>query len=432
MRLLLVTPLILTRLNESEIAAWYLFASLNFLGTVVTLRLGLTFTRMLAFAMGGSSNLAPIKGTRIQANNGKPNWDSFERAYGTIGSLSLGVACCNVLIALGMGWFGLSNLIEGGGEGAAIWIAFGCFQATSFVIFLFQRFGVALQGMNYVALTNRLGVLFALVSVVAGSTALAGGGGLIALTLAMQLPALLNLLGNRLLLGHVEGGRVGKLKGVAWDAMAIKWAWEPTWRGFIAQLGILGGVQAIAILYTGMGATAEVASYLFSLRMLQSIGQIAQAPFTSAQPRLARLLATGESKLFRSDLLLRAGSSLGLLILAVLGFGLLAPLLMEQIEAEVTLLDRWAWFTLSGLMVVQRFNILCTGLRAVGNELVFYWDMCAGAALGVLCILFIQNEWGVYGPILSSLVPTILILNVRPLLMVLQDLRLLQGSERTD
>ena len=61
LRLLLVTPLILTRFNETEIAAWYLFASLNFFGAVVSSRLGLTFSRMFSFAMGGADNLAPIK-----------------------------------------------------------------------------------------------------------------------------------------------------------------------------------------------------------------------------------------------------------------------------------------------------------------------------------------------------------------------------------
>ena len=68
LRLLLVTPLILTRFDETEIAAWYLFASLNFFGTIIGQRLGLTFSRMFAFAMGGASNLAPIKGAREQEN----------------------------------------------------------------------------------------------------------------------------------------------------------------------------------------------------------------------------------------------------------------------------------------------------------------------------------------------------------------------------
>jgi hypothetical protein len=106
-----VTPLLLTRFDESEIAAWYLFASLNFFGTVLSQRLGLTFSRMFAFAMGGASNLSPITGKREQENDGKPNWTAFERAYGTIGSINLAVGWVNVLIAFGMGWYGLNNIL---------------------------------------------------------------------------------------------------------------------------------------------------------------------------------------------------------------------------------------------------------------------------------------------------------------------------------
>ena len=93
--LLSVTPLILTRFNEAEIAAWYLFASLNFFGLVVTGRLSLTFTRMLAFAMGGASNLEPITGKTERVKNGQPNWYAFERAYGTVSSLNFGIALSN-------------------------------------------------------------------------------------------------------------------------------------------------------------------------------------------------------------------------------------------------------------------------------------------------------------------------------------------------
>ena len=66
LRFLLVTPLILTRFNETEIAAWYLFSSLNVFASIVSQRLGMTFSRMFAFAMGGSDDLSPIRGQRAK------------------------------------------------------------------------------------------------------------------------------------------------------------------------------------------------------------------------------------------------------------------------------------------------------------------------------------------------------------------------------
>ena len=146
-----VTPLLLTRFDETEVAAWYLFSSLNFFGNIISMRLGLTFSRMFAFAMGGASNLASIKGRREQENEGQPNWEAFGRAYGTIGSLNLGIGWVNVLIAVGMGLYGLSNILEGYDGVGRIWTAFGLMQLIALLGFIFQRYSIALQGMNYVA-----------------------------------------------------------------------------------------------------------------------------------------------------------------------------------------------------------------------------------------------------------------------------------------
>lgn len=58
LRLLAVTPLILVAFDTTEIAAWYLFGSLTFFGSIISQRVGLTFSRMIAFAMGGATDLA--------------------------------------------------------------------------------------------------------------------------------------------------------------------------------------------------------------------------------------------------------------------------------------------------------------------------------------------------------------------------------------
>lgn len=414
LRLVLVTPFILTRFDETEIAAWYLFASLNFFGMMVSQRLGLTFSRMFAFAMGGASNLAPIKGKREQENEGKPNWAAFERAYGTIGSINLGIGWLNVVIAFGMGWFGLSNLLQGYEAKATIWLAFALLQGTALLTFIFQHYQVALQGMNYIALVNRWGVIFGIASCLAGSLSLYLGGGLITLVVVMQLFSLAGIFRSWFLLKAVEEGRVASFKGLGFDREVFAWAWEPTWKGFIGQFGMMGGAQLTAIFYTGIASKGEVASYFFALRMMQTLAQFAQAPFSSVQPHMSRLLSAGEIAKLRVIVIRRGGISLILLAVGICCFGIGFPFALNFIGANMIFIPLDAWFVFGILTLVSRFNTFCCAVSAIGNEMIYYWETAIAALLGLGSLYLLQNQWGVYGPILSSLLPLALVLNVGP------------------
>jgi hypothetical protein len=403
------------RFDETEIAAWYLFASLNFFGTVLSQRLGLTFSRMFAFAMGGASNLAPIKGTREQENDGKPNWPAFERAYGTIGSINLGIGWLNVLIALGMGWYGLNNILEGYAAPAMVWAAFGVIQLTSLLSFIFQRYSIALQGMNYIALSNRWQIIFSVVGIVVGFIALTLGANMLILVLIMQPLTLLGLLRNRFLLGHVEGGRVLTLRAFGFDREVFNWAWPPVWRGFIKQFGMLGGVQVTAILYTGIGTKTDVASYLFAVRMMDTIGQVAQAPSYSVHPLLSKLRAAGETKAFSKLFRQRVGISLSLIAIGGVVAGLLLPLIIGFIGANVIFVPLSAWLLMCGLLLVVRFHSYCGSVAAMGNDIVFYWQPVLSLIIASCFILFVGNRIGMYAPIIAAPVALTLLLNIAPL-----------------
>jgi O-antigen/teichoic acid export membrane protein len=415
LRLLLVTPLILTRFDETEIAAWYLFASLNFFGTTITQRLGLTFSRMFAFAMGGASNLAPIKGKREQENGGQPNWASFERAYGTISTLNLGIGWLNVLMALGMGWFGLNNLLQGYEAKGAIWLAFALMQASSLLSFTFQRYSVALQGMNYVALSNRWGIIFSLLSIAAGSLTLWLGGGMIALVLVMQIFSVAGVFRNRHLLRAVEEGRVLNFRQYGFDREVFGWAWAPTWKGFVGQFGLNGSMQLTAIIYTAYGSKSEVASLLFSLRILQTLTQFAQAPFSSVQPLMARLMAAGDLEKLNQIIRERMAYTFLLTAAGVLSGALILPLLLQQMGAKIEFIPISAWLLLGGLTLILRFDVLCCAVSAIGNQMIYYWRMAIATGLTAFAVFLLKNEWGIYGPILASILPVVLLLNIGPL-----------------
>ena len=113
LRFVILTPLVVTRLTEVEIAAWYLFGSLNFFGEMIQGRLGVSFSRMFAYGMSGADDLSPIRRQRTTHKEMGPNWSVLERAYGTIGRLNLFTSFTTFGVALILGWFALGELASG-------------------------------------------------------------------------------------------------------------------------------------------------------------------------------------------------------------------------------------------------------------------------------------------------------------------------------
>lgn len=417
LRLLLVTPLILTRFDETEIAAWYLFASLNFFGTIIGQRLGLTFSRMFAFAMGGASNLAPIKGAREQENDGQPNWKAFERAYGTVGSLNFGIAWLNVLIALGMGWFGLNNLLDGYEAKATIWLSFAVMQATALVGFIYQRYSIALVGMNYVALSNRWNIIFSLLSVIAGSVTLYLSDNLLVLVGVMQSLSLLGLVRAWLLLRSVEEGRVARMKSYSFDREVFGWAWEPTWKGLIWNFAVFGNMQITGIIYTSFANPDEVGTMLFCLRIMQTINEIAQVPFMSKQPYFSRLMGAGDlENLYkvteRSIICSMCIASVGIILA-----GAMLPFFLVLVGSNICFLNLDTWLIFGYLSMLVRLLVWTCSISAIGNNVIFYWEALLSSCISISSLLlcaYFQDQISPLTPILTSLLPFIIILNLKP------------------
>jgi hypothetical protein len=412
LRLILVTPLILTRFDESEIAAWYLFASLNFFGATLSQRLAVTFSRMFAFAMGGASNLAPIKGKRDKENDGKPNWAAFERAYGTIGSLNLGIGWLNVLVALAMGWFGLSNILSGYEAKGVIWLAFALMQASTLLGIIFQRYMIALQGMNYIALTNRWGIIFSLLSVAAGSMTLWLGGGIVALVLVMQFLAIAGVFCNRFLLKKVENGRVMRFRQYGFDREVFDWAWEPSWKGIVLHIADLGVIQIGVIIFTSIGGVTDVASYLFSVQIVRSLTAPCNAPLYSAMPFLGRLMASGEvSKLAKIYIRRSMVSQLLLSIcLCLLLFG--GNKILGIIGAQTSFISREYMLLLVGVYMHAWFINYTGSITTLGNNLVLVSRSVVSSVISILLLYPLTIHYSILGLVIATWGPRILILNV--------------------
>ncbi|WP_309398970.1 hypothetical protein [Cerasicoccus maritimus] len=395
LRLLVLTPLVLTKFDDVEIAAWFLFVSLNFFGTTLTMRLGLTFSRMLAFAMGGRTNLSSIKTAvpaRMVTSSG-PAWAAFARAYGMAGTLSLGVGLVNIFLALGMGWFALDNLLADYDGDSMVWLAFIVMQLSSLVIFSFQQFRVALIGMNYVPLVNRWSVVFGTFSCLAGAIALLCDSGLLWLVIVVQLFLVLEIVRDWRILRRVEGGRVASFRLFSLDREVFHWAWEPTYKGLLAFGSVYGSTQAVGILLTKSWDPALISAYFLTLRLVDTVVRFSIAPFVSVTPKLSTMMASGEHHNALAIARIRVAVGLSIMAVGFLCILIVVPPLLKFIGSKVTILQSEALAVITASILQYRYGNLIAGLAGVGN-VILYWkeEFISGVFAVFATLLFAEKE----------------------------------------
>jgi hypothetical protein len=415
LRLFAVTPLLLTRLDHTELASWYLFGAVNLFGDLVFTRLQALFSRMIAIALGGATDLSPIMRPGEKRGDGSPNWPMIYRLYGTLGTIQLVFSFILTAIAFFIGETSLGHLLQDYPNPGTIWTTFYVFTLSSFLIYNFSKFGVALEGLNKLAVANRLHVLFDLLSLIAGAIALMLGGSILTLALVMQVFVLLGGLRGWLLLRMVDQGVMRNARGYGLDRQILAWAWPPAWKGFISQFASYGVVQMSGIILANHANAAMVASYLFALRIQSMLQQFAAAPFMSQIPFFSRLLSEGRLAELRDRMLRRTRSVLMLFGAMVLCTALLAGPMLWIIKSKTPFIPVESWLLLCFLTLGQLINQQAPAAAALGNNQLFYWEQSAAAIVTVSLLAFTGRFADVNGVIAMSFVPYLLILGLRPI-----------------
>src|SRR5690606_35071022 len=118
----------------------------------------------------------------------------------------------------------------------------------------------------------------------------------------------------------------------------------------------------------------------------------------------------------------RIAVSLGLSLLGVVGVAVTFPYLFFVIGSRIPFIPTSAWLLLGVLSIVVRVNILCNSVFAIGNDLRHYVEAAVALVLAAGCQLFLGDSLGIYTPIVTSFLPIVLVLNVRPALSALRFL----------
>lgn len=388
--LILVLPLLLRNLSPAELTVWYLLSSLAAFQTLADVGFSPTFTRILAYSMGGAVQLRDFSIRDQPAALGQPNFDLLARVNGTMHWI-YNRLCLGLLLVLG--GLGTLALLRPAGrlEHPEVgWLSWAVFLVATVASMKGHAYSAFLQGTNHVALARRWEAIFALASILTLFVVLLKHGNLLALALAAQSWVVLGVFRTAWLAGSVLDRRFRRAGRAVSDRDVLRYVWPAAWRSALATLMSQGLVQLSAAVAAQCKQSAVAAAYLVGLRIVQTINFFSQAPFYSKLPLFGSLMASGQS----ARLLLAAQRSMMLaywcFVLPFIGASVLGPSLLKWIGSRTSWPSALVWTCLGLAFFIERYGAMHIQLVCLTNKIVTH------VANGVSGVLTILAAWWLY------------------------------------
>lgn len=387
LKIVFVLPLVMISLDTQNIALWLLFNTVFSFQVIADGGFSPTFSRVIAYAMGGSTaeDLSSHQIIRPVNRSASPNWDTIEAIFNSMRRVYLILALLFLFFLSSIGTFSLLKPIAASSDSTSAWIAWVIILLASIVVLRGNVYSAFLQGTGRIALLKRWEMVTALGSIVTSVLVLCAGFGLLGLVAGQQTWMILNIIVNRHLCFHIESGTVKRFKRKTPDPKVYRAVWPSAWRSGLGVLMSYGLIQATGVVYAQIGSSEKVASYLLGLRIINHLSRISQAPFYTKIPAMARFRAAGE--IISQISLARRGMTIAYWTFTV-GFvclGVFADSLLKIIESNASFPGPLLWSLLGLAFFCERYGAMHIQLYSTTNHIIWH------IANGISGILFITT-----------------------------------------
>ena len=394
----LLLPVITTVLSPEDITIWLLFNILIGLQNLGDLGFGVTFIRVMSYAMGGAADISGFTKSSRPARTNGPNYELLEKSDSATRYLLFYTSLAFIIIIALSGYFTLKKPISLTVQQGNAWIAFGLILITTFVRFNGNRYSIFLQGVNHVAMLRRWEAIISVLSIFSGFCVAILTRSLLWLIVNQQVWAIIQMLFNRYLCRNIMEGRFRRFIHKGLDKDLVRAIWPAAWKSWTGSLMSYGVVQASGLVVAQIGTTPTVSAYLFSLKILDIIKNFSNAPFYSKIPLYNRLFAEGNM----NGLLARVENGIRYSLLtfsvAAIFVGIAGQPLLNLIGSNVSLVPVWMWIAMSMAYFLERYGALHLQLYSITNDIV--WHIANGVSgLIFITMSFILTTFAGYGVI---------------------------------
>ena len=375
----IVLPLLLTKLTVEEIALWYLLKIVINLQQIYDFGFGQTFSRMIAYGMGGISDLNKIGDENNISNSSlSPNWNTVEKVYATMGIVYKWMALGITLLLAIFGTMALNRPISLVNDPKIAWTAWILVIVTLAVSIYGTKYSTYLQGLNKIALYRRWETFVSVGSLISMAIALLLNSNILILVLVTQAWKILNVFINIILCRRVENGILKQFDKNKLEKQVFNAVWPSAWRSGIGQFMSYGLTQISGLIYAQIGSSASIASYLLGLQFVNTIVGFSKAPFYSKIPGLARLYS--EQKYKEEVRLAQRGMiySHWTFIVSFVMVGIFVPEILNLIKSHAEFVNPLMWILLGFGFFAERYGAMHLQLYSTTNHIL--WHIANGVS----------------------------------------------------
>jgi hypothetical protein len=395
--LVVVLPLVLRRFSAPEIVLWQVFSTIIGFQLLVDVGFNTNFARLLAYAMGGAHELPAVgvlQRTAIQAG-ALPNVALLRRVADTMfGVYDRLAVLLGALLALG-GAFTVAKPIAqlalpiagaawAGTTPSHGWAAWALLIVSTGWLFRNNAQIAFLQGVGCVAPLRRTEAAVMTATALGNIAVLTAGGNLLALVVSNQFSLLVSWFACRQLVRSWCRGAGVPVPRAEWEQEVVRAVWPGAWRATIGAVMSYGTLQVANLVYSQGRDSNAIASFLVGSRIMFTLGQLANAPFYSRLPHLARHLVQHNLTAVRAGAI--RGISLGLITLTILTLALTlaGPTALHLIGSKTTFPPVALWLLLGAATFTERLGAMLVQLYSLSGDIRWHW---ANGITGVLFIL---------------------------------------------
>lgn len=398
---LLVLPLIVTRMPVIEVGLWFVFMAIQSLVSILDFGFAPTFSRAYAFVYAGAKDIA-VEGLPVAG----PTTDAglLHSLISASRILYLGTGLVVALVLAGPGSIYVHGLLRESGLAGPQWLAWAVFATAIIVNVTFSWYTPLLTGSGRIADGYKVIIVNRGAFAIGAAIGLLSGGGLLLLASAYLGSAILARAYARRICGPLISPK-GRGEGSNRRTLTtLRRLWPNAYRAGIVSLGsFLISRFSVLVVSTYLGL-AVAASYSITMHVFAVVSSVSQVGLVTFLPRLAGARVRRDQnelrRLVTAALLLMAGVFVaggG----AVLAFGNQA---LTVLGSKTLLLDRSLLGLLAVIYLLEANHSLCAAVITTSNTVPFMraaiWSgaavclMSLGAAwlgMGLLAIIGIQG-----------------------------------------
>ncbi|MBI2259910.1 MAG: hypothetical protein HYU67_13555 [Flavobacteriia bacterium] len=392
--LLLVTPLIITKLTETEIIIWYLMATFVSMAGVVDFGFRSTFIRFISYANGGAKDL--INPLESKNNTSEVNWELIDKLYFHMRKIYLTLSVFLFFILVIIGYFSLKKIVSNYYNPSQIWISWLIISLTLSIDFYCKVYYNYIEGLGKVAIVRRIESFFKIGTIFSLFAVLIIFNNILSLSIVIGIGYILNTVRNSYLSNRIFDNKKKQFKETEFNFQFFKEIWKPAWKTGLSGIFSIGLINFSSIIFAQVGTPSVVASYMFAIRIITEIRMFSNAPFYSKLPLLSKLNAQNKKVEFIKVAIGGINKSHFTFIISVILVNIFIKTILLTINSQISFVDTKLWFLICFAYYFHLYGAFHLQLYSTNNKIIAHIADFVSGIIFVLTSYFLFPFLGIY------------------------------------